>query len=96
MKTNVKNGAFVLRTLAVDDGTIHIGKDFVGDGKERFSYLPFETRADGEYIILAETNEEGVVERLLIEFPEHATWDTLQGEEMEIDPDNIIIQDREE
>lgn len=91
MKTNVKNGAFVLRTLAVDDGILHIGKD----EKESFSYLPFDTRADGEYLIIAETNKEGVVERLLIEFPEHATWDTLQGDAVQVKQSDIIIQDEE-
>jgi hypothetical protein len=98
MKTNVRNGAFVLRTLAVDDGILHIGRDTTGTGKESFSYLPFNTNGDGEFLVIAETDKNGVVENISIQIPEHLLGmdDLNKREAIEINPSDIIIQDEPE
>ncbi|MGG1632338.1 hypothetical protein [Rossellomorea sp. NRS-1567] len=91
MKTNVKNGIIRLRTMAVDDGYIHIGNK--EDGKETFSYFPFETEVDGQYLILASTNGEGIVDEIRIVFPEYAMWEDEKTATVDIEPEDIFMKD---
>ncbi|MGM0887189.1 MAG: hypothetical protein ACQEW5_09505 [Bacillota bacterium] len=60
MKTNVKNGIIFLGQVATENATVRIGEADCLDVK-------FFTRIDGMYPILGATNENGVVERIIID-----------------------------
>lgn len=60
MKTNVKNGLIILGGVATEMATIRIGEADCLD-------LRFFTGIDGMYPILGATNENGVVERIIID-----------------------------
>lgn len=61
MKTNVKNGIIYLGEFATDTETIRLGDcDILG--------LQIETESDGGWFsVLGETDEKGIVKRLIID-----------------------------
>ena len=61
MKTNIKNGAFIYGYVPVDTGKIKLGDAETGEG------IKYTTRADDMYPVIAETDENGIVNSLVIE-----------------------------
>jgi hypothetical protein len=85
MKTNVKNGVIFLGEVATDSATIRIG-----DIGLLHSDFIFTTKADGYYPILAETNEIGMVERIVIDVNPH-NWDLFKNDTVtNIHPNDIV------
>ena len=65
MKTNVKDCLFILGEIPVDTGRIKLGDALTGRG------ITYETRADGGYPVLAETDGNGVVTTLLVDVSQY-------------------------
>lgn len=89
MKTNVKNGLFIFDYIPVDTAQIKIT-----DAETNAQPTIFQTGSDGLYVILAETNEDGVVTSLIIDVGEHALPENLQNEVV-IEDESILIKDNE-
>jgi hypothetical protein len=81
MKTNVKNGLIFLGEFVTETATIRIGEIRQLDFK-------FVTMTDGWYPVLGETNDNGVVERIIIEVEPGNLFDN--DEITEIDLDDVI------
>lgn len=86
MKTNVKDGLFIIGEIPVDTATIGIADSLTGANK-----ITFETGADGMYTVLAQTNSEGIVESLIIDVGEYAHLNLMNNKEISIDESLIIV-----
>ncbi|MGM0835412.1 MAG: hypothetical protein ACQEV7_04600 [Bacillota bacterium] len=86
MKTNVINGLFMVGFIPVDTARIKIG-----DAETDANPIIFETGVDGLYAVLAQTNEEGIVQKLIIDIGEYAPF--AFHEEVAIEAENILMKD---
>jgi hypothetical protein len=67
VRTNVKNGLIFLGEVGTDTAAIRIGDIEVNKNKD----FIFNTKRDGYYPILGETDENGIVQRLIIDMNPH-------------------------
>lgn len=67
MRTNVKNGLIFLGEVGTDTATIRIGDIEVNENKD----FIINTKRDGYYPVLGETDENGIVQRLIIDMNPH-------------------------
>lgn len=85
MITNVKNGTIILGDISTNTATIRIGD--IDPSQFDFEY---NTKSDGFYIVLGDTNEKGIVERIWIAVNSH-NCNLLENDEVIIiDPDDVI------
>ncbi|MGP4071306.1 hypothetical protein ACTWQB_01980 [Piscibacillus sp. B03] len=61
MKTNIINGAFIYGWIPVDTAEIKLEDSNTDEG------VKFSTGADGLYPVIAETDENGLIEHLVID-----------------------------
>ncbi|WP_010530917.1 hypothetical protein [Lentibacillus jeotgali] len=61
MKTNVKNGAFIYNYIPVDTANIKLSDAGTDEG------VYYNTRADGFYPVIAETDDKGIITNLVID-----------------------------
>jgi hypothetical protein len=88
MKTNLKNGAFLLGEIPVDTAQIKIAGTLTGEG------INFNTRADGLYPVIAETDENGIVTHLVIDV---SRYNFIFNSDVitEIDEEDIVVNNGE-
>ena len=89
MKTNVKNGVFMMGFIPVATAQIKISD--AGTDAQPFI---FETGADGLYAVLGHTDENGIVQEITIDVGEHARF--VNHKEVEIKDSDILVKDGKE